>query len=83
MKCLACFKGNQYTETASPQNDEKLTTAETIAEEYKTSPKTVRRAEKFVDAVDAHPKMVTRCYHFQLYLILGLARYNQPCTMEG
>ena len=45
------FKGNQYTETAPGHFDQKQTD-EQVAEEYKTSPKTVRRAEKFVDAVD-------------------------------
>ena len=41
------------TDLTSPQNEEKLTTAETIAEEYKVGKATVPRAEKFVDAVDA------------------------------
>ncbi len=43
MKCLACFKGNQYTETTPGHFDQKQTD-EKIADEYKTSPKTVRKS---------------------------------------
>lgn len=46
------FKGNQYTQGGSPQNEDKQKTSEKIADEYKVSKATVERAEKFADAVD-------------------------------
>ena len=42
MKCLACFKGNQYTETTPGHFDQKQTD-EKIADEYKVGKATVEQ----------------------------------------
>ena len=51
------FRGNKYKKVVNGQNDplqnDGHTTAKRIAEEMGTSEKTVRRAEKFVDGMDA------------------------------
>ena len=51
------FRGNKYKKVVSVQNehlqDENHSTAKRIAAEMNTSPITVRRAEKFVDGMDA------------------------------
>lgn len=46
-------KGNQYTKMEIAQNEPFPNTANKFAEQYKVSPATVKRAEKYADAVDS------------------------------
>lgn len=46
------FKGNQYSESGSGQNDHQQKTNEKLAEIHKVSPKTIQRDEKYAEAID-------------------------------
>ena len=46
----------ERTDLTSDQNDQKLQTAERIADQHHVSPATVRRAEKYAEAVDKLPE---------------------------